>query len=100
MARRGVDRLRMTGGRAVTSAIVRCAQMRAALQYLPGNSDLGLAGVVACILTAAARVDRDAAGLASVGLVSGRVPVAGPFPDVADHVVEAVTVRRECGDGR
>src|SRR5215831_15379657 len=74
--------------------------MRAALQHLAGNPDFGLAGVVARVLTTAARVRRDAAGLLSICLVPGRVPVAGPFPHVADHVVDAVAVRRECGHWR
>ena len=29
-----------------------------------------------------------------------RIPIGGPFPDIADHVVQAVAVRRERGDGR
>ena len=37
---------------------------------------------------------------ARIGLVLWRIPVGGPFPDVADHVVEAVSVRRERGHRR
>ena len=54
-----------------------------------------VAGVVAAFLAPAARILRNAASLRRVGFVLWRVPVGGPFPDVADHVVEAVAVRRE-----
>src|ERR1700740_858745 len=42
-----------------------------------------------------ARIFREAAGLRRVGLVLWREPIGGPFPDVADHVVDAVAVRRK-----
>src|SRR4051794_24305905 len=100
MAGRGVDRLGMTRGRSIAAAIVWRAQMRAALDHLAWNLDVGLAGIVACGLSAAARIFRDAAGLRRVRVVLVRVPVSGPFPDIADHVVNAVTVRRECRHGR
>src|SRR5262245_54056755 len=74
--------------------------MRAALQNLAGNFDIGLTGVVAICLRAAARIFRDAAGLRSIGGVLGRIPVAGPLPDIADHVVDAVAVWRERGHRR
>src|ERR1700740_2989013 len=83
MARRGVDRLRMTRSRAVAAAVIRRAQVRAALQHLARNPDFGLAGVVARILTTAPRIDRDAARLVSVGFVAWGGPVAGPFPHIA-----------------
>src|SRR5206468_5659396 len=51
-------------------------------------------------LRAAARVFRNAAGLWCVGLVLLGVPVCRPLPDVADHVANAVAVRRECRDRR
>src|SRR6516162_2747157 len=100
MARRGVDRLRMSRRRTVTAAVVRRTQMRAALQHLARNLDFGLAGVVARVLRPAPRVQWDAAVLLGICLVSRRVPVAGPFPHIADHVVDAVTVWRECRDRR
>jgi hypothetical protein len=66
--------------------------MRTAFQYLARNLDVRLARVVAGFLAAATRILRDAACLGGVGLVSGRVPVDRPFPDIADHVIEAITV--------
>src|SRR5262249_15241511 len=85
---------------AVTAAVIRRAQMRAALQHFARNPYFGLARVIARILATAPRVDRDAAGLLGIGLVSGRIPVGRPFPHIADHVVDAVAVWREGGDRR
>src|SRR5271165_6663346 len=67
MAGRGVHRLGMTRGRTVAAAIIRCTQVRAAFQHLTRNLDFGLARVVARVLTTAPRIDRDAAGLVSIG---------------------------------
>src|SRR4029453_15243966 len=75
----GVDRLGHAGGRAVAPAVVGGAQMRAALHHLAGDGR-PVAG-------------RGAAAV--VGVAVGLVPVAGPLPDVADHVEQAVAVGRE-----
>src|SRR6516162_526090 len=85
----------MASWRAVATAIVRRAQVRAAFDDLAGNFDLRLAGVVALLLPATARILRDAARLGRVRFVLRRPPIGGPFPDVADHVVDAVAVGRE-----
>src|SRR4051812_21619854 len=69
--------------------------MRAAFDHLAWDFDVGLARVVARVLRTAAWIFRDAAGLRRVGLMLRREPVGGPFPGVADHVVNAVAVRRE-----
>src|SRR5690606_19490507 len=95
-----IDRLRMARGRAIAPAIVRCAQVRPALQHLAQYSDVRLSGGVALLLAAAARILRDAARLRRVGRVLGGEPVAGPLPDVADLVVEAISVPRKGGDRR
>src|SRR4029079_16479153 len=79
----------------VAPAIVRRAQVRSPFQHLARNYDLRLAGVVAFVLASAARIFRNAAGLRRVALVLGRVPILGPLPDIADHVVDAVPVRRK-----
>ena len=71
MARRGVHRLRVTRGRAIAAAVIRRTKVRAALEHLTRNLDFGLAGIVAHVLTTAPRIDRDAAGLVSVGFVFG-----------------------------
>src|SRR4051794_13465252 len=86
--------------RAVATAVVRRAEMRAALQHLAGNFGGGLAGVVTALFAAAARILGDAAGCWRLALVLRRVPVAGPLPDIADHVADAVAVRRKGGHRR
>src|SRR6185312_3479161 len=70
--------------------------MRSALENLARDFHVGLTRVIARGLTSAAGVFRNAARFRRIGLVPARPPIAGPFPDIADHVVEAVTVRREC----
>src|SRR5262249_56877077 len=95
MARRGVDRLGVARGRAIAAAVIRGAKVRTALQHLARNVNLWLAGIVALVLAPAARVVRGAASPCRIGLTPGRPPIGGPLPDVADHVVEAVAVRRK-----
>ena len=95
MAGRGVDVLGMARRRAVAPAVVRRTEVRAALEHLARDAGARLARIVAALGPGAARVRGDAAGLGRVGLVLGRVPVGRPFPDVADHVVDAVAVGRE-----
>ena len=80
--RRGVDRLALARGGAEAQAVVRRAQVRAALDHAPGDV---LAGEHA---RRAARV------LLRVAVGGGPV-VRGPLPDVARHVVEPVAVGRE-----
>src|ERR1700745_2769721 len=62
VTRGGVDGLRVTGGRAVATAVIRRAKMRATLQHLARNADLRHAGVVAALLGRPARVLRRTAG--------------------------------------
>src|ERR1700754_1246707 len=93
MAGRGVDRLGVSRRRAVAAAIVRRAEMRAALQYFPRDADIGLTSIKARGLWPAARILRHAARLGRIGLVSRGPPIDSPFPDIADHVVNAVAIR-------
>src|SRR6476620_8850621 len=95
-----IDRLRMARCRPVAPAVVRRAQMRAAFDDLLWNLHVGSSGVIAVRLAATARVLRNAASLHGIRLMLWRIPVGRPFPDVADHVVQTVTVRWEYGDRR
>src|SRR6185436_10487218 len=95
-----INRLRMARGGSVAAAVVGRAQVRAALENLARDPDLRMAGIVAAALRAAARVLGDAAWLRRVGGVLCRVPIARPLPDIADHVVEAIAVRRKGGHRR
>src|SRR5262245_6943039 len=75
-----VDGLRHARGRAITLAVVRRAQIRAAFHDLARDADLRHARVEAVLGGAAARVLERAAGpLDSVVVL---VPVRGPFPHV------------------
>src|SRR5215207_10432081 len=95
-----VDLLGMARSRSIASAVVRRAQVRAALDDLARDPDVRRGRVVAAVLAPAARVLRDAAGFRRVAFVLLRVPVGRPFPDIADHVVDAMAVRRERSDRR
>ena len=90
-----IHRLGMARGGTIAPAIARCAQMRAALQHLARNPDLRLARIETGVLARAARVLRNAAGLRDIRFVPVDIPVGGPFPGIADHVVNAVAVGRK-----
>src|SRR6266849_5955644 len=90
----------MTRGRTIAAAVIGRAKMRAALKHLARNPDVPLTRVVAGSLVPAARILWNAARLRRVGLMLLRIPIGRPFPDIADHVVQAVAVGRKCGDGR
>src|SRR6516164_7797914 len=94
----GVDGLSVAGRRTVAAAVIGRTQVRAALQHLARDADVRLAAVVAALLRRAAWILRRAAGAYRRDLVADAVPVGGPLPDVADHVVEPVTVRGIRGD--
>jgi hypothetical protein len=100
MAGGRIDRFRVARSRAIAAAVIRRAQMRAAFDDLAGNFDLRLPRVVALPLLSAARILRNATGLRRFAFVFCRPPIGGPFPDIADYVVEPVAVRRERHDGR
>src|SRR5579871_3402092 len=90
----------MTRRRPVTSAIVWRAEMRAALDHLARNPAERQRWIVAVMFGAAPRIFGNATGFLRVGLVLRCIPVAGPLPDIADHVVNAVTVRGISGHRR
>ena len=100
MTRRRIHRFRMARGRTVTAAVIRRAQMRAAFEHPARYLDLRQPRVVARGLRSAARIFRNAAGLRRVGFMLLRIPIRRPFPGIADHVVQAVAIRRECSDRR
>src|SRR6266850_237446 len=95
MACRGVDRLGMTRGRTIAAAVVGSAEMRAAFKHLAWNPDIRLTRVVTRSLRSAAWILGNAARLRRIGLVLLRIPIGRPFPDVADHVVQAIAVGRK-----
>ncbi len=82
----GVDRLRHACGRAVAAAVVRRAEMRAALGHLARDLHVGLARVEALFARRAAWVSRSAARAVDRRMLL--VPVRRPLPDIAGHVEE------------
>src|SRR6267142_1465418 len=90
----------MTRGRTIAATVIRGAKMRAALEHLAWNPNFRIMGVVARGLVPAARILWNAARLRRIGFMLLRIPIGRPFPDVADHVVQAVSVGWKCGDGR
>src|SRR5262249_49074575 len=91
---------RMPRSRSVSTAIIWGAQVRATFEHLARYPDLRLAGVIARGLRSAARIFRGATGFERICFVSVRPPIGGPFPDVADHVVDTVTIGRKRRYGR
>src|SRR5580698_9322006 len=94
MAGRRVDRLGHTRGWAIAPAIIGRAEIRTALHHLARDAHAGHARIVAFVAQASARVLR--AGTAGgCRPVARLIPIRRPFPDIADHVVQPVSVRRE-----
>src|SRR5215470_16235421 len=72
---RGIGRLGLARSGPVAAAVIGGAQVRAALEDLARNPDVGPERVIALLWRSAARVLGKAAGFRPVGLVLGRVPV-------------------------
>src|SRR4029450_13246131 len=98
VAGRGVDRLGLARGGAIAQAVVRSAQVRAALDHPPRDVRSGLSLDEALRLRRHPRVRGSAARRPGRLGGAGRVPLARPLPRVAAHVVQAVAVRREASN--
>src|SRR5262245_7337853 len=83
--------LRLPRGRTIACAVIRSAQKRAALDDAAWRLAAGQRQIPQFW---SARIDR------CLPRVTRPIPVARPLPDIADHVVEAVTVRLEAADRR
>src|SRR6185295_9901134 len=79
---RGVDRLGEPGGGPVAAAVVRRAEVRAALEYFARNPNGGIGRIEAGFRPAGSRIVGNAAGLQRLGRVAWLVPVGGPLPHV------------------
>src|SRR5215475_2559922 len=91
MGRAEIDLLRLARGRTIARAIIGSAQKRAALD----DAARRLAGGQCQLLQfRSARISR------RLARVTRSIPIGRPLPDVADHVVEAVTVGLEAADRR
>src|SRR5688572_17792340 len=90
MARRGVDALRHACRRTVAAAVVRGAQVRSTLHHST-RDPRRVSGVGTWFSVAASRVVQRAARAGDLAV--RLIPVAGPLPDVPDHVQQSVPVR-------
>src|SRR3546814_2595464 len=92
--------LRMPRRRTVTLAIVDGAQVRSALHNLAADARAGRRIVIALRERRAARIGDRAAGRLGLRRLRCRIPVARPFPDIADHVEKPVAIGRKAADRR
>src|SRR5215467_11431059 len=92
----GVHLLRNACRRTIAQTVVGCAQVRAALQNLARDADLRRPGIITFIF----RDSFDATRAARLRPAMLLIPIAGPLPDIAGHVVETVSVRRKTSHGR
>src|ERR1700712_3222868 len=95
-----VNRFCMARGGSIAATIVRSAEVGAALDYFARNFNIGPTGIVTCGFGATPRIFGDATCFSCIGLMLLGVPVDRPFPDIADHVVNAVSIGRECSHWR
>src|SRR3954451_1083476 len=98
MARRCVDLLGVARSWSVPTAVIWRAQMGTAFDHFARNPDVRCRWIVAALLTPAARIFRNAARLRRISFVSLGIPIARPFPRIANHVVHAIGVRRKGAD--
>src|SRR3954471_15786740 len=94
VARRRVDRFGEARGGAVAPAIVRRTEKRSAFQDLPRDAYARRVAVDALAASSTpwiswvATSDRRCRGMARA------VPIGGPLPYVANHIVQPETIRR------
>src|SRR4029453_7624097 len=93
MARRSVDGLGHARRRTIAPAIVWRAQMRPAFHFFARDFNLRHVGIVTLVALSASRVEGRATGLRNVLLLL--IPLCGPLPYVARHLVEPVAVGRK-----
>src|SRR5450432_1146734 len=92
MACRSVDWLRHTCGRSIPMAIIGRAKEGATLCHLAWNPNLGICGIVTLLLGASAWIVDSAARLINLRVLL--VPVRGPLPNIARHVIEPEAIGR------
>ena len=93
--RRGVDRLPLSRSGSITEAVVRRAQVRAALDHAARHRLTGKG-----FGRGDPWISWHAARALHLVRVSCREPVGRPLPDVPGHLEEAVAVRLEARNGR
>lgn len=95
MASRGVNRLRHARRRAIAVTVIGRTKIRPPFHHFPRDRHV-IMRTNTHFAQAAARIARTAAIVADPRMLL--IPITGPFPAIADHVEETVTVRRIGGD--
>src|SRR5215831_11070542 len=98
MAGCGINRLRHACCRPVAPAIVRRAQVGTTFHYLARDRDFWITGIEALVALATPGIEAGAACLRQ--LVMLLIPVRGPFPNIAGHLVKAIAIWWEGSHGR
>src|SRR6266480_3286569 len=100
MARRGINRLGNTCRRAIPQAVIRRAEEGPAFEHFSWDAELRLCRINTLLSCPPSRIDRDAACPGRVFWMMLLVPVRRPFPHIASHVIQTITIRREGAHGR
>src|SRR5262245_10621420 len=93
-----IDGLGHARRRSITPAVVWRAKMRTAFHDFPRDLNIRHAGVETLVSFSPSWVEVRAARVNDFAVLL--VPVSGPLPNVACHVVEPVTVGRETSHRR
>src|SRR5512133_3486500 len=95
MANGGINRLRHSCGGPVTAAVVRRTKERAALDDAPRDRDIRHLWI-ATLHSKQLNIHGSTTG--SNHRMSRRVPVRGPLPHIADHVVDPIAIGWKLSD--
>src|SRR5690242_6744340 len=92
MTRRCVDRLAHSRGGPIPLAIIRRAKIRPAFHDFPWDPDTTQAWILTPFTFAPLRIDVAARPVRLTVLL---IPIGRPLPDISDHVVESIPIRRK-----
>src|SRR5579864_2149390 len=87
----GIDWLCHSCGRTIAPTIIWGAQERATFNHFAGNLDIGHCWIIT-LLSIGSSTDSSATACLLCRTMRG-VPVTSPFPNVADHVKQSITIR-------
>src|SRR6266700_4071985 len=100
MARRGINCLGNTCRRAITQAVIGRAEEGPPFKHFSWDADLRLCRINTLLHCPPSRIERDAASLGRVCWMTRLIPVRGPFPHIASHVIQTIVIRWEGAHGR
>jgi hypothetical protein len=82
----------------IAPAVVWCAEVGTTFHYFAWDLDGGCRGIIAPLANPSFWIEAPAARASDLTVLL--IPVARPFPDVADHVVKSVAIRCKVSDRR